>query len=122
MKYTISVADRSSPLYIDQGFLEGKKVAVIKAIRSITDIGLSEAKDLSENLELYDIVLESRTGANAKNRIEAGLEVLRLLDVQIEQQGAAPLILLKEVVLAALEEDNITLARQALELYEEHAS
>jgi len=121
MKYTLTISDRSSPIYNDQGFLSGKKVTVIKALRGITDLGLKEAKELSEDFDQHNITLNVRTDLNENRvlRVVEGVATLRDLGVIVTEVEDPVMSLLKEAAALALTNDEIQLAINILNLVEQ---
>lgn len=93
------------------------KISAIKAIRSLTGIGLKEAKDASERSGEQTFPVQNFSGyANPDREIENQMRILRTLGFQVG--GSFHLILqsLRELATQALQQGEDELANEILQL------
>jgi hypothetical protein len=94
------------------------KVAVIKAIRTLTGIGLKEAKDASERVgeaQTFDLQDMSSYG-NASQIIEEQIRILRNEGVNVGEPVHRLLEELRKLGAAALQQGEDELANEILQL------
>lgn len=121
MKYKISIARRTD---VDLGdhFFDANdinKVAAIKAVRSLTDYGLKEAKELVEKLETNNYITIS--DVNAKYDVAEAVANLRGNGFIVEPLTSSDIhYLLNSAARAAIDEDNAELAIEILSIVKEH--